>query len=56
MIFEGFGVNSRLVVSTPVKAERFNEQIDDVLETEGVDFIHLRNGEAGCFIARIGKA
>ena len=55
MIFEGFGENSRLVTSHPMEAERLDEQIETVLNTEGVEFIHLRNAEAGCFIARIER-
>jgi hypothetical protein len=56
MIFEGFGDNSRLITSEPLKAQRLDEQIDSVLNTAGVKFIHLRNGEAGCFIAKIERA
>jgi hypothetical protein len=55
MIFEGFGENSRLVTSERVEAERLDAQIDAVLDTKGVEFIHLRNAEAGCFIARIER-
>jgi len=53
LIFEGFGENSRLVTSERVEAARPDEQIETVLNAEGVEFIHLRNAEAGCFIARI---
>jgi hypothetical protein len=53
MIFEGFGENSRLFRSECVEADRLDEQIDAILRVEGVKFIHIRNGEAGCFIARI---
>lgn len=53
MIFEGYGEHSRLVRSEVVDSDRFDEQIADVLGSPGVDFIHIRNAEAGCFIARI---
>ena len=53
MIFEGFGKNSLLLASEKVNAVKVDEQIENILNTEGVNFIHLRNGEAGCFIARI---
>ena len=56
MIFEGFGKNSQLLTSEPLEAERLDEQIDSVLNTAGVEFIHLRNAEAGCFIAKIERA
>jgi len=55
LILEGFGENSQLVTSHPVEADRLDEQIETVLNTEGVEFTHLRNAEAGCFIARIER-
>jgi len=56
LIFEGYGDHSRLSASEPVEEERFGEQIADILSKPDVNFIHLRNGEAGCFIARIERA
>lgn len=56
MIFEGFGKNSQLLMSEQLEGERLDEQIDCVLNTAGVEFIHLRNAEAGCFIAKIERA
>lgn len=53
MIFEGYGDHSRLVVSETVNPDSLDQQIEDVLSTEGVEFIHIRNREAGCFIAKI---
>jgi hypothetical protein len=55
MIFEGYGDHSRLVASRPVDVENLDAQIDEVLTTPEVNFIHIRNGEAGCFIARIER-
>ena len=55
MLFEGFGERSRLVRSEPVENERIDEQIGEILGAEGVEFIHLRNAEAGCFIAKIER-
>lgn len=56
MIFEGYGDHSRLVASESVEKERFEQQIADMLAAPDVNFIHIRNGEAGCFIARIEKS
>ena len=53
MLLEGFGDNSKLVVSESVAADRVDEQIGAILNTVGVKFVHLRNAEAGCFIAKI---
>ena len=55
MLFEGFGEHSRLVRTEPVDSERLDEQIGEILDAEGVEFIHLRNAEAGCFIAKIER-
>jgi hypothetical protein len=56
MLLEGFGEHSRLVRSVPVNAERVDEQIESLLGVEDVEFIHIRNAEAGCFIAKIERA
>jgi hypothetical protein len=56
MIFEGFGNESNLVVSERVGVERLEDQADEILNTPQVEFIHIRNAEAGCFIARIENA
>jgi hypothetical protein len=53
LIFEGYGDRSRLVASESIDVDRIDEQVSKMLELRGVDFIHIRNGEAGCFIARI---
>lgn len=53
MIFEGFGENSRLVISEPADVEKLDEQIERILAMTDVRSIHIRNAEAGCFIARI---
>ena len=55
MIFEGYGKHSRLVRSEGVNVDRLDEQIAEVLASPDVNFIHIRNAEAGCFIARIER-
>jgi len=53
MIFEGYGDHSRLVASEFAETEKIDTQIAKVLSALDVNFIHIRNAEAGCFIARI---
>ena len=53
MLFEGYGANSRLVVSQRVNKDDPDTQISEILKKADVKFIHLRNAEAGCFMARI---
>ena len=54
MLLEGFGDQSRLITTVPV-TDNVDDEIVEVLNTPNVEFIHLRNAEAGCFIARIEK-
>lgn len=56
MLLEGFGDNSHLVITEPVDTQTIDDQIESVLNTNGVNFIHVRNAEAGCFIAKIERA
>ena len=55
MILEGFGANSRLVRSEPLSMDRTDQQIGEILNTSEVEVIHIRNAEAGCFIAKIKR-
>jgi hypothetical protein len=55
MILEGFGANSRLVRSEPVSIDSVDEQIEEILDAAEVEVIHIRNAEAGCFIAKIQR-
>jgi uncharacterized protein DUF1203 len=55
ILLEGFGENSRLVVTEKVDTERLDDQILGMLNVDGVRFIHIRNAEAGCFIAKIER-
>ncbi len=51
VLFEAFADESRLVSRTPLVPGRADEQIAAIFEAPEVRFIHLRNAEAGCFIA-----
>jgi hypothetical protein len=56
LLFEAFGQQSRLVLTEPVEKERLDAQITRILRKPDVEFIHIRNAEAGCFAARIEPA
>jgi Protein of unknown function (DUF1203) len=53
LLFEAFAPHSRLVSTEPAEKDNLDAQITRILRTPGVDFIHIRNAEAGCFVARI---
>lgn len=55
LLFEAYGPHSRLASSEPVEKENLNDQIARILRTPDVEFIHVRNAEAGCFVARIER-
>jgi hypothetical protein len=56
LLFEGFGDNSRLIKTEKVNTARLYGQIEELLMIDDVKFIHIRNAEAGCFIAKIERA
>lgn len=55
LALEGYGADGALVVQRRVGASRFEEVLSGVLGMEEVRYAHLRNAEAGCFIARIER-
>jgi len=52
---EGYGAGGALLVQRRVGTSGFEAVLDSVLEPEEVWYAHLRNAEAGCFIARIER-
>ena len=55
MLFEAFGENSELIKREAVEREKVDEQIQDIFVLSNVNYVNIRNAEAGCFIARIDK-
>ena len=56
LLFEGFGKQSELIKREAVEKEKIETQIAAIFALENVKYIHLRNSEAGCFVARIERA
>lgn len=56
LLFEGFGDNSDLIIRERVDKNRIDDQIEEILRSESVRFINIRNAEAGCFVARVERA
>ena len=52
---EGYGVSGVLVLQRRVGTSPFEAALEGVFEREDVRYAHLRNAEAGCFIARIDR-
>ena len=55
LIVEGYDAGGTLVAQQRVGSARFETVLEGVLESGLVEYAHLRNAEAGCFIARIDR-
>jgi len=55
LVVEGYGARGALVVQRRVGTASFEAVLDEVLGSPGAQYAHLRNAEAGCFIARIDR-
>jgi hypothetical protein len=55
LILEGYGANGLLLVQRRVGTSPFEAVLAGVFDAAEVQYAHLRNAEAGCFIARIDQ-
>ena len=55
LALEGYGASGALLAQRRVGALTFEAVLQDVFETPEVQYAHIRNSEAGCFIARIDR-
>src|SRR5215217_6265000 len=55
LLFEGYGEESELVRREAVTREIIDCQIAEIFALPNVDYISIRNSEAGCFVARIER-
>ena len=55
LVVEGFRIGGTLVMQERVAAESPDVVVARVLGTKGVAYAHLRNAEAGCFMARVER-
>lgn len=55
LLFEAFGAKSELVKREAVRKGKIEDQISAIFALTGVDYINIRNSEAGCFVARIER-
>jgi hypothetical protein len=53
---DGYGAAGRLVRQAIVGEEPIEQVLDGVFTAGPVAYAHVRNGEAGCFIARVERA
>jgi hypothetical protein len=55
LVVEGYGGGGALLAQHRVGSALFEEVLETVFEEEEVAYAHLRNAEAGCFIARVDR-
>ena len=53
LVLEGFGSNRSLIAEKRFGDGKLEEHAAEILQDPRVLYLHLRNGEAGCFIARV---
>jgi Protein of unknown function (DUF1203) len=53
LLFEGYGNQSELVKREAMDKENIENQIAEIFASQKVNYINIRNAEAGCFVARI---
>jgi hypothetical protein len=54
LVFEGYQTGGRLVAQERLGAQAAEELLGRVFEA-GANYVHVRNGEAGCFMARVER-
>jgi len=55
MVIEGYLSGGKLALQTRVNGTSAEELIAEAFTIPGVRYVHIRNGEAGCFMARVDK-
>jgi hypothetical protein len=53
LTLEAYGENRWIIARERPSEPEIEKCIERLLNTDGVRYIHVRNTEAGCFIARI---
>ena len=55
LTLEAYGENRWIIARERPSADEIESSVERLLQTSGVHYIHVRNTEAGCFIARIER-
>ncbi len=55
LTLEAYGENRWIIARERPSADEIESAVERLLHTSGVRYIHIRNTEAGCFIARIER-
>lgn len=56
LVLEAYGTEGRLLGQIRVGDRVIEDALSEALTTPGTEYCHVRNGEAGCFMARVDRA
>lgn len=55
LVIEGYRAGGRLVAQERVGAQVAEDVLARIFDDETADYVHVRNGEAGCFMAKVER-
>jgi hypothetical protein len=55
LVFEAYADGARLLAQERIGTGASEEILSSVFERTGADYVHIRNGKVGCFIARVTR-
>jgi len=55
LMLEGYGAGRLPVAREPVRDGRLEEAAERLFAHAAVDYVHVRNAEAGCYVARVER-
>jgi hypothetical protein len=55
LVFEAYGKGGYLLAQQRVGVNASEDALAELFERSGADYVHVRNGEVGCYIARVTR-
>jgi len=55
LVFDAYSNGGRLIAQERTGVATSDEQLRDMFVRTNADYVHIRHGEAGCFIARVSR-
>jgi hypothetical protein len=55
LVFEAYADGARLLAQERIGLHADEEPLKELFDRTNADYVHIRNGEAGCFIARVTR-
>lgn len=55
LVLEGYREGGHLLAQERIGVNATEDSVRGIFERTGADYVHVRNGEAGCFMARVSR-